>query len=93
MKPGWRGCRASAIAAGSPSKLLPSLCSSDADGLTLRSRAEDLLSTGEDGGEATMPLLPLPLEGPAPGGASLKTWTVSVAEETQRRVDVALKLM
>ena len=32
-----------------------------------------------------MPLLP--------GGASLKTWTVSVADETQRSVEVALKLM
>lgn len=28
-----------------------------------------------------------------PGGASLKMWTVSVAEETQRRVEVALKDM
>lgn len=28
-----------------------------------------------------------------PGGASLKIWTVSVADETHRRVDVALKLM
>ncbi len=27
------------------------------------------------------------------GGASLKMWTVSVAEETQSRVEVALKLM
>jgi hypothetical protein len=93
MKPGCRGWRASGIEAGSPSKVL-SLWSSEVEGLTLRSRAEEnLFSSGEEGGEEARAELLFPFEVPVLGAASLKTCTVSVAEETHRSVEVALKLM
>ena len=66
---------------------------SDVEGETLRSR-EDQEGfegwLGEDGGEAWW--LPLAF-GFWDGAESLNTCTVSVTEETQRRVDAALKLM
>lgn len=52
---------------------------------------ENELCRGDEGGE--MGRGALPLLGLEPGGASLKMWTVSVADETQRRVEVALKEM
>ena len=85
--------------AGSPSKLVFSLCwSEEVEGLTLRSRrvGEKRLERGDGGGDdagAALLLLPLLFAEPVLGGASLKTWTVSVAEETHNSVEVALKLM
>ncbi len=57
----------------------------------LRARPRTADCNGEEGGEAAcIPLLSCVL---VLGGASLKTWTVSVADETQSKVDVALKVM
>lgn len=79
---------------GSPSGVVGSSWESDAERLLLlRSRAENLLLVGDEGGEEA-DLLSLPvLADVVLGGASLNMWIVSVAEETQRRVEVALKLM
>lgn len=61
--------------------------SEEVEGLVLRSRDQfgdvDVCCGEEDDGEEEV----------GAGGASLKMCTVSVAEETQRRVEAALKLM
>lgn len=66
------------------------------EGLVLRSWVlEKRDSRGDVGGDVgeVGRSCELPFDGVEPGGASLKMWIVSVAEETQRRVEVALKLM
>ena len=52
-----------------------------------------MLSKGDVGGDDESVLLSLPFADPEFGGASLKTCTVSVAEDTHSNVEVALKLM
>jgi hypothetical protein len=74
------------------SRVALSDCSSELDGLMLRSRRLAfviLWLTGDEGGEGCK----LPFEGFWAAAASLKIWIVSVAEETQRSVLAALKLM
>ena len=93
MKPGWRGCRALEAVEESPSKFAVSLGSSEVEELMLRARLDLGDCSGEEGGEAACMLLPSCVLVLVLGGASLKTWTVSVADETQSRVDVALKVM
>lgn len=100
MKPGWRGWRADAIREGSPSKVVVlsdwDWRSEEGVGLLLRSwEVEKRPSSGEVGGEVgeVGRSCELPFDGVEPGGASLKMCTVSVAEETQSKVEVALKLM
>ena len=96
MRPGWRGCGASWRKAGSPGSGA-SLGSEERVGLVLRWDR-----VGEVGGEEVMLLLVVVVVLPAllvladplvEGGASLKMCTVSVAELTQSKVEVALKLM
>ncbi len=91
MKPGWRGCRALVVVEGSPSKFALSLGSSEVEELMLRARPVFGDCRGDEGGETAC--VPLPSCVLLLGGASLKTCTVSVADETQSRVDVALKVM
>ena len=94
MKPGWRGCFAVGKGVGSPSRLESvSIWEEEAEGETLRSRAEKEDWRGEVGGLEPICAEPLPFVLFELGGASLKMWTVSVALLTQRRVLVALKLM
>ena len=65
-----------------------SSCESEGAGLRLRSRVLDEDDEGRIAEDASLPFRCCWAAGP-----SLKMWTVSVAEETQRREEVVLKDM
>jgi hypothetical protein len=73
-------------------KLAKSGWESLAAGEALRSRCQGRLGC-EDGGGELSTLLAVEGRREEEGPPSLKMWTVSVAEETQRREEVALKDM
>ena len=94
MRPGWRGWRAWDKGSRSEAGSWEEGASEEGEGLVERSPGKRGESGGEVGemGVGWVLLLPFAVV-EEPGGASLNTCTVSVAEETQSSVEVALKLM